>query len=140
MTTQVQLLQLKGIGRLENAAFGDIWQKSKEVLGEDLVQVDERSIDPRASETFGLRRDSKANYVVGIALFREPTGNDWRAIARLPLPPPEKCTPQPAEVMPAPSKDDTQLKFFLERYRIENRTPPLKRASGPTLGDRGGKA
>jgi type VI secretion system protein VasD len=139
LTTEVRLLQLRAVGRLENAGFDDIWQQGKEILAEDLVQMDDKFIDPAASLVFGLRRDARANYVAVVARFRKPTANDWRTIARLPLPPPDKCTPQPAEVMQAPSREDTQLKFFLELYRVENRTPP-ERAFISILGDRGGRA
>ncbi len=139
LTTEVQLLQLKGVSKFENAAFDDLWLRVKEVLGDELVQADERFIDPGTSLNFGLRRDSKANYVAVVARFRKPAANDWRTLARLPLPPENKCTPQPAEVLQAPAKDDTRLKFFLEQYRIENRTPPEK-ASRSILGDRGAKA
>jgi len=139
LTTQVQLLQLKGVGRFEKASFEEIWQRGKEVLAEDLVQMDDKFIDPGASLPVGVRRDSRANYVAVVANFRQYTANSWRAVALLPVPPPDKCTPQPVEVRQLPGKEDTQLKFFLEKYQIENRTPAEK-ASRPTIGDRGAGA
>ncbi len=137
LTTEVQLLQLKGLAKIENARFEDIWFRGKEILGEDLVQMDEKFIDPGASLPFGLRRDARANYVAVVANFRKPTGSAWRSLVLLPLPPEDKCTPQPVEVMQMPGKGDAQLKFFLEQYRIENRTPA--KASRSITGDRGVK-
>jgi type VI secretion system protein VasD len=139
LTTQVQLLQLKGVGRFEKASFEEIWQRGKEVLAEDLVQIDDKFIDPGASLPFGVRRDSRANYVAVVANFRQPIATSWRAVVLLPVPQPDKCTPQPVEVRPVPGKEDTQLKFFLEKYQIENRTPPEK-ASRPAIGNRGARA
>src|SRR5262249_20137202 len=114
LTTQVQVLQLVGIGRLEKAGFEDLWHRAKEGLGEDLVQMSEKFVDPGDNVTFGERRDPKANFVAVVALFRKWSGNSWRSVARLPIPPPEKCTPQPADVKPAPSAGDAQLKFVLD--------------------------
>lgn len=139
LTTQVQVLQLVGIGRLEKASFDDVRQRSKEVLGEDLVQMSEMFVDPGESVSSGERRDPKANFVAVVAWFRKPNGNSWRSVARLPIPSPEKCTPQPAEVKRAPAAGDTQLRFVLDRYQIENRTPPEK-AAGPSPGAAGEKA
>ena len=137
LTTQVQVLQLVGIGRLEKASFDDLRHRTKEVLGEDLVQMSEKFVDPGETVSSGERRDPKANFVAVVALFRKPNGDSWRSVARLPIPPPEQCTPQPADVKRAPGKGDTQVKFVLDQYQVENRTPPEKAAApGRAAGDK----
>jgi type VI secretion system protein VasD len=116
LSTIVQVLQLKDIRRLEAAEFQDVWQRSKEVLEDDLIASDELTLQPGQSLTRQLARDPKATYVVVLGVFRKPAGQVWRSILRLPEVTPELCAAAKKPGLPPPP-----LHFYLEDYRVEAR-------------------
>ena len=126
LVTQVLVLQVKGTAKLEGADFTDLSSKAKEVLGDELISLNETSVEPGGTTTVGYRRDPRATAVVVVANFRQPSGNSWRAVAKLPPVDVEKCPDQPVPPRDAPGPTDTVLSFSLEDTRVVNRTPAPK--------------
>jgi type VI secretion system protein VasD len=101
LPTVVRIYQLKSAAKMEMAGFDDLFKREKEVLGEDMVKLDEIEVAP--GERIGriLQREKEVRYVAVVALFRRPAGSSWRAILELPKP-----------------NRNTDLKFWLEDYRV----------------------
>jgi type VI secretion system VasD/TssJ family lipoprotein len=104
------MYQLRGIQKLENAEFEEIWQNAAEYLGEDLVKFDEFTVFPADRVANPLEVGEGVSYVVAVALVRKPAGDSWRAIYELPL---EKCASGRAE-------HQVTARFELANYRIES--------------------
>jgi type VI secretion system VasD/TssJ family lipoprotein len=126
LVTQVLILQVKGTAKLEGAEFGELTTKPKEIPGDELLSMNETTVEPSGTTTVGYRRDPKATAVVVVANFRQPSGFSWRATAKLPPVDVEKCPDQPVAPKDAPTATDTVLTFSLEDVRVVNRTPPSK--------------
>ena len=126
LVTQVLILQVKGTAKLEGAEFSELTSKPKEVLGEELLSINETTVEPSGTTTVGYRRDPNATAVVIVANFRQPSGFSWRTTAKLPPVDVEKCPDQPVAPKDAPGPMDTVLTFSLEDVRVVNRTPPSK--------------
>ena len=82
LVTQVLILQVKGTAKLEGADFSELTTKPKEVLGDELLSMNETTVEPSGTTTVGYRRDPKATAVVVVANFRQPSGLSWRTAAR----------------------------------------------------------
>jgi type VI secretion system protein VasD len=91
LPTVVQLLQVRSARRLEGAEFAVVFQRPKEVFEEDLLRVDELTLDPGQTLTREFPRDPQAKQVVAVGLFRRPAGAGWRAPLVLAEVPPERC-------------------------------------------------
>jgi type VI secretion system protein VasD len=116
LSTIVQVLQLKDIRRLEASEFQDVWQRSKEVLEDDLIASDELTLEPGQRLTRQLARDPKATYIVVLGVFRRPAGQVWRSILRL-----QEVTPELCAAAKKPGAQPPPLHFYLEDYRVEAR-------------------
>lgn len=119
LPTVVRIVQLTHAVRAEEAEFSQLWEQLDETLGEQLVQKKELTVFPGKVEEVGLELDPKARYLVGMAVFRVPTGTQWRTI--VPLPASEKLCAAYKEGAPEPAVD-----FALDGYRIEARSHLLK--------------
>src|SRR5690606_28450393 len=84
----VRLYQLKEIVRVEESDFAGIWETPDEALGEDLVEVQEFTLFPGQFANASVALAPSTRFLVGVAIFRRPTGTQWRSI--LPLPPSEQ--------------------------------------------------
>jgi type VI secretion system protein VasD len=126
LVTQVLILQVKGTAKLEGAEFSELTAKPREVLGDELLSMNETTVEPSGTTTVGYRRDPKATAVVVVANFRQPSGFSWRAMAKLPPVDVEKCPDQPVAPKDAPGPTDTVLTFSLEDVRVVNKTPAPK--------------
>jgi type VI secretion system protein VasD len=124
LPTQVMVLQLRGLTRFNNAGFDDLWQRSKETLGDELVQANEMSIAPGATSTVGFPRHAQANFVAVVGIFRKHGGDSWRAVTPLAPATGDRCTPQPPAIKPKPGPQDVVLKFRVAETLVENLTPP----------------
>jgi type VI secretion system protein VasD len=113
LPTVVQLLQVRSARRLEGADFAAIYQRPKEVFEEDLLRVDELTLDPGQTLTREFPRDPQAKQVVAVGLFRRPAGAGWRAPLMLADVPPERCG---AGVRGAGGED---ARFRFEDARVE---------------------
>jgi type VI secretion system protein VasD len=104
LPTAVRVYQLKGPTKFEAAEFGDLYDRDKAVLGDDMVQVDELVLAPGQEQSKRVARDKAARFVGVVAVVRRPAGSLWRSIAALP-----------------PAGKDTDLAFAVEGYRIERK-------------------
>jgi type VI secretion system VasD/TssJ family lipoprotein len=108
----VRIYQLKTLRTLETADFDQMWQHDKETLGEDLLSVEELTLDPSDKKAVPVKRSPDARYLVAVGLFRKPDGIAWRATRNLtPV-----CAGDTAAKAPPPTFPVT---FVAEDYRIE---------------------
>jgi type VI secretion system protein VasD len=87
LPTVVRVYQLRGLSRLENAEFEDVWQRDRETLGDELVQVEELTVFPNDRVVRPLEVAEGVGAVVAVALVRKPQGTSWRAVVELPTEP-----------------------------------------------------
>jgi type VI secretion system protein VasD len=80
LSVVVRIYQLKDKGRFEAADYNAIWKSDKETLSEDLLERQERMIQPGTQEMLEIQANSMANYLGAVALFRNPSGDSWRKI------------------------------------------------------------
>jgi type VI secretion system protein VasD len=118
LPTLVRLYQLKDLSSLQLAEFADIWQSPKETLGATLVAVQELTTYPGQIVVQHIERDEKADFLVGVGIFRNPVGATWRAVSELPLPG-DPCQEQEDDKA-APALKDLRIRVFLEDYRVES--------------------
>lgn len=118
LPTQLRLYQLTELSFLQSATFEDIWQKAKETLGATLVAFEELTTYPGQVAVRRFDRDEKADFLVGVAIFRNPIGSTWRTIQEFPLPG-DPCHER-GDQKAAPVMKDLRLRMFLEEYRIES--------------------
>jgi type VI secretion system protein VasD len=83
LATVVRVYQVKGIGKLTGASFDDLLDHDKDTFGDDLLVVQELTVNPGDQIAPPVARHADANYVVAIALFRQPVGTNWRAVKKL---------------------------------------------------------
>jgi type VI secretion system protein VasD len=118
LPTLLRLYQLKDLSAFQMAEFADIWQSAKETLGATLIAVKELTTYPGQVVVERFERDEKADFLVGVGIFRNPIGSTWRTVSELPLPG-DPCQEKDDEKA-APTLEDLRLRMFLEDYRIES--------------------
>jgi type VI secretion system protein VasD len=120
LPTVVRVYQLTDLSVLQMSSFEDIWEHAKETLGAALVAVEEFTTYPGQVVVRHFDRDEKADFVVGMAIFRNPVGSAWRTIQEFPLPG-DPCQER-GDQAAAPKLADLRVRMFLEEYRIESVT------------------
>ena len=100
-------------------------------LGEDFLAVQEVTINPGDRLDPPIPRNADTTTLGAVALFRQPAGNTWRAIVKLPAPDPQYCHPsgkdnKDAKDSKTGSKNDAKLvdnitRIFLDENRLELR-------------------
>lgn len=103
LPTNVRIYFLKSAGKAEVAEFADLYQRDKEVLGEELVAMEQLVLSPGETATRKLAPEKGAGAVLVMGVFRKPVGMTWRALAVL------------------PQGKDARLSFQAADYRIERR-------------------
>lgn len=121
LPTIIRIYQLKNIGVMETASFDDIWQRDEDTLGESFLGKDEVTIYPSTKIGREFERNPDANFIVGVAIVRRPTGVSWRTILELPPPAAEaQCAALQENPEEAPAEPPTvRLSFELDDYQIE---------------------
>lgn len=119
LPTVVQVIQLKDSAKLERAGFRDLWNRPKELLGEDLLQVAEFTVAPGQKVQRWLQRDPKARFVLAMGHFRQPLGYSWRTVATLDPVPGAFCFERTAGDQGEPKPGDVQLRYRLQGYQID---------------------
>jgi type VI secretion system protein VasD len=104
LPTVIRFYQLRSAGKVENAAFDQMYRQPKEALGEDLLQMEELVLAPGMTIRRRLDRDKAAKALLAMAVVRNPSGTTWRVISDLP-----------------PPGDPADLAFVVEGYRIRRR-------------------
>lgn len=118
LPTQVRIFQLSDLSRLQASTFEDVWQRAAETLGGTLQEVEEFTMYPGQVDVRHLQRNGKADFLVGVAVFRNPIGAAWRTIQELPLEG-DPCRERNDE-RAAPRLSDLRIRMFLEEYRIDS--------------------
>lgn len=121
LPTIVRIYQLKNIGSMETATFDEIWQHDEDTLGDAFLGKDELVMYPDSHVSRQFERDPDANYIVGVAIVRRPTGVSWRTILELPPPAAEAQCAALQENPDAPPEEQpsVHLAFELDDYQIE---------------------
>lgn len=121
LPTIVRVYQLANIGTMETATFEDIWQRDEDTLGDEFLGKDELTVYPRSIVNRPFERNPDANYIVGVGIFRRPTGVSWRTILELPPPASEAACADLQENPDAPPEEQpiVYLSFELDDYMIE---------------------
>lgn len=83
LSVVVRIYQLRDKGRLETADYSAIWKSDKETLSDDLIQRQERIVQPGTQEMMEIQAEPLAAYLGVVALFRAPSGDTWRKIIPL---------------------------------------------------------
>jgi type VI secretion system protein VasD len=120
LPTVVRLYQLKEIVRVEESDFSTIWETPEEALGQDLLGVQEFTLFPGQATSAPVALGPSAKFLVGVAIFRRPTGSQWRSI--LPLPPSEKLCGAYAEG----GVPDPAVVFRFDQYLVEGKSRLLQ--------------
>jgi type VI secretion system VasD/TssJ family lipoprotein len=118
LPTRLHIYQLSDISPLQNASFEDMWARSKATLADSALKSNEVIIYPGQVSVYRFKREAQADYIVGIAIFREPQGDAWRTIQEWPAEG-DPCKEQDV-TMPMPQK--LRIRMFLEDSRIESVT------------------
>ncbi len=103
LPTNVRIYLLKAPGKGELAEFSDLYQRDKEVLGDELVLVDQLVLSPGEVAVRKLSPEKGAGAVLVMGVFRKPVGQTWRSVVVL------------------PQGKDAKLSFQAADYRIERR-------------------
>jgi type VI secretion system protein VasD len=121
LPTLVRVFQLTHAVRVEEADFVQLWEQPEQTIGDHLVQKQELTVFPGSVEHVALELDPKTRFLVGMGVFRQPTGTQWRTL--LPLPPSEKLCGAYEDKAPEPA-----VVLSLDDYRIESRSNLLRDA------------
>lgn len=114
----VRLYQLQSDLNLQNARYDDVLLTPDEVLGKDVMKVDEVSVFPNDHLQIKFERIKEAAFLGGVALFHGPKGQSWKTFYEFPLPPGEAaCGGRKAA---GKAVADPQTSFFLESAKIDN--------------------
>jgi type VI secretion system protein VasD len=80
LSVVVRIYQLKDKGRLESADYNAILKSEKDTLSDDLLERQERVIQPGTQEMLEVQANPMARYIAAVALFRNPSGDGWRKV------------------------------------------------------------
>jgi len=119
MPTVVQILQLESESLADHASFDSLWNKPKETLENQLLQVTEFIIEPGQTLERWIPRDPKTRFIMAMGLFRQPLNKAWRTRTILPDVRENQCVEQPAGERGPPSALDEQLRFKLQGHQID---------------------
>ena len=116
LPTVVRLYELNAIARVEESDFRAVWEQPKETLGPDMLGVQEYTLFPGQAEDVQVALKPETRFLVGVAIFRRPTGSQWRSI--IPLPDsPRLCRAYAQKGAPKPA-----ISFVFDQYRAEGRS------------------
>ena len=115
LATVVRLYQLKGIAKLMGVSFDDLLDHDKDTLGEDFIAVQDVTINPGERLEPTVVRNPDTNYLLAVALFRQPAGTTWKTTKRLNPPNPQFCDDG------AQASNDGTVRLALDENRIELR-------------------
>jgi type VI secretion system protein VasD len=118
LPTVLRIYQVTDVSLLQMAAFDDMLEKPKETLAATLVASDELTIYPGQITVRRFERNEKADFLVIMAVYRNPIGTAWRTIEELPIPS-DPCQEQDNDKA-APKLVDLRIRAFMEDYRIES--------------------
>jgi type VI secretion system protein VasD len=118
LPTIIRLYQLKNLSALQSASFDDMLDRPKETLGDSIVHEDEVTIYPGQILVRRFERELKADFIVGVAIVRNPVGTAWRTMQEYPIPG-DPCQEQD-DPEAAPTIPDLRVRIFMDEYRVES--------------------
>ena len=118
LPTRLHIYQLSDVTPLQNASFEDMWARSKATLADSAIKSNEVILYPGQVSVYRFKREPQADYIVAVAIFREPQGDAWRTIQEWPAEG-DPCQEQDV-VMQVPQK--LRIRMFLEDSRIDSVT------------------
>jgi type VI secretion system protein VasD len=118
LPTLLRLYQLRDFSRLQMASADDVFENPKDTLGDTLLGTEEVTLYPGQVIVKRFQRNPQADYVVGVAIFRNPVGSAWRTVQEFPMPG-DPCAER-NDPKAAPRFVDLRIRMFLENYRIES--------------------
>jgi len=110
LATVIRLYQLKDVNKLVGVGFDDLLDHDKDTLGDDFVAMQEVTLNPGERLEPAVVRNAAANYLLAVALFRQPAGTTWKASKRLSPPDPQFC-----------NNNEGVVRLALDENRIELR-------------------
>jgi len=127
LPTVIRIYQMQAINRVEESDFEAIWDTPKEALGDDLVGSRDLTMFPGQAQLIDLPLKPQVRFLVAVAIFRRPTGTQWRAIVPL---------PESARLCAAYQKKgapDPAITFRFDQYRVEGRSRLLSAGNDSDL-------
>jgi type VI secretion system protein VasD len=118
LATLLRLYQVRDLSALQMASFEDMLETPKETLGDALLATDEITLYPGQVTVRRFERNTQADFLIAMAVFRSPVGSAWRTIQEFPLPGDPCAEEDDADA--APKLEDLRVRAFLEDYRIES--------------------
>jgi type VI secretion system VasD/TssJ family lipoprotein len=116
LPTRLRLYQLSDLSKLEGASFDDLWSRADATLANTRVSSQEIIVYPGQVAVHRFNRESRADFLVGVAIFREPEGEAWRTAQEWPAPgDPCRASGVRYEVPPK-----LRVRMFLEDSRIDS--------------------
>lgn len=94
---QIRLYQLKNDTRFLNARFDAVWRSDADVLGDDLLKVDEMPVYPNSRVEVRVEKEAGARFLVAAGLFRNPKGRSWFTSFEFPEPSRDFCEDETGE-------------------------------------------
>ncbi len=83
LPTVVRVYQLKSPSKMESADFAQLYRADREVLGDDLLSVEELTMTPGSQVERKLPRNPQARALAVVVMVRRPAGDAWRAVTDL---------------------------------------------------------
>ncbi len=80
----IKIYQLKDVGAFSEADFFSLYDDGENVLGGDLISVEERELQPGVNYDYSASITPEASYIAVIAAFRDIEKAQWRVITELP--------------------------------------------------------
>lgn len=84
LPVQVKIYQLSNQNAFNQATFRELWQADAATLGNSLLDTHTIIVNPGGTEKIKIPRKGKCNYVGIIAIFRNPQGDNWRVLHKIP--------------------------------------------------------
>jgi type VI secretion system protein VasD len=84
LTVVVRVYQLSRAETFKSASFRELWRNDLATLGDAALVKEEIVMEPASSREISMEPKRDARYVAVMAGFREASGDDWKAIKRLP--------------------------------------------------------
>lgn len=85
LDTQIQILQVSSLDRLNDVSIRKLWNATQEVVGPDLLSVSRQTVRIRKGIDLKLEIKSGARFVVVLAWLRNPAQDSFWSAIRLPL-------------------------------------------------------
>ena len=116
LATVMRAYQMKSIDKLQDVNYPDLWQGDSDALGPDLLATKEFTLSPGGKLQVKIARESGAEFLVVMGIFRQESGTAWRAVKRL-GPPDEKSCKLGPDGKPGPAQ--RRIEVRVEDYRVE---------------------